>query len=142
MKHTITEIVKGTKVKFHSFDCNTNKFNYTVKLEDGTVYLFPVDRDDVGSATMLAEDKGLIFMRWIRKSIKDNSIFEVDEINLTGEFIFSSYRAGFIYYKKDECDYVVDVNEIKDGKIFLSTEDSTLQQWIQQIQTQHNLSED
>ena len=40
--------------------------------EDG--FIFPVDINDIGNATFLAQDKALLFMRYIRKRI--NSISE------------------------------------------------------------------
>lgn len=40
-------------------------------------YEFPVPLDDIGTATMLAEDKGILFMRWIRKSIEDKTLIKI-----------------------------------------------------------------
>lgn len=33
-------------------------------------FVFPVPIDDVGNATLIAKDKALLFMRYIRKHIK------------------------------------------------------------------------
>jgi len=35
---------------------------------------FPVPVEDVGDATMLDEDRAMLFMRWIRAAIKDKTI--------------------------------------------------------------------
>lgn len=55
---------------------------------DGALYykteaglLFPVPIEDIGSATFLAEDKALLFMRYIRKQIaliKDGHVAQLD----------------------------------------------------------------
>ena len=36
-------------------------------------FRFPVPATDTGSATFLREDKGILFMRWIRKWIEEMS---------------------------------------------------------------------
>ena len=36
----------------------------------GTKFLFPVPIDDTGDASFLAEDKGILFMRYIRKYLE------------------------------------------------------------------------
>ena len=41
--------------------------SYPLRTEDG--FEFPVPATDVGSATMLATDKALLFMRYIRKHV-------------------------------------------------------------------------
>lgn len=37
----------------------------------GSDFLFPVPVSDVGDATMLAQDKAILFMRYIRKHLKE-----------------------------------------------------------------------
>ncbi len=59
----IKDIVKDKQVRF-SFYRDKQLFYRT---EDG--FEFPVPIDDVGNATFLAEDKAILFMRWIRKHI-------------------------------------------------------------------------
>ncbi len=141
MKHTITEIVKGTKVKFKEY-CNLDdKFKYTVTLEDGTIYTFSIDRSDVGNASLLAEDKALIFMRWIRKSIDNNTIYYGVNSETEGEFVFSLYRAGFIYYKGivdgKEIEISFDVTDKNISNLYENVETNyTIQKWIQHQQTQ------
>jgi len=59
----IKDMVKNKKVRF-SFYRDKQLFYRT---EDG--FEFPVPIDDVGNATFLAEDKAILFMRWIRKHL-------------------------------------------------------------------------
>lgn len=59
---TTAQIVKESKsVKFKYY--RENALWYSTD----TGFVFPVPTDDIGSATFLAEDKPLFFMRWIRK---------------------------------------------------------------------------
>lgn len=44
---------------------------------EGKAYTFPVPLEDVEGATLLAEDKALTYMRWIRKAIADKTLIEV-----------------------------------------------------------------
>lgn len=74
MKHSIVEIVKGRVAKYTHFQ--NGKLYYEVQLEDGK-YNFPVDvmdRDEVGSAVFLPEDKASLFIRYIRKAIKSEEL--------------------------------------------------------------------
>jgi len=82
----IKEIVKNNKVYFDSF--RQGIFYYRVLVpyqkrdylgdisEHHRSYLFPVPLEDIGTATMLKEDKALFFMRWIRKAIEDETLIE------------------------------------------------------------------
>lgn len=40
-------------------------------------YSFPVPVSDVGDATMLRQDKSVLFMRWIRKAIEEGTMAQV-----------------------------------------------------------------
>jgi hypothetical protein len=57
---TLKERVKGN-VKFKYY--RENELWY--ETHDG--FLFPVPINDTGNATFKDEDKGILFMRWIRK---------------------------------------------------------------------------
>lgn len=62
---TTAEIVKGSKVsKFVLF--REGHFHY--RTDSG--YDFTVPLDDIDKASMLAEDKTIYFMRWIRKQVE------------------------------------------------------------------------
>ena len=58
----IKECIKG-QVTFEYY--RKNEFWY--KCENG--YMFPVPLEDIGDATFMAKDKGLLFMRYIRKHL-------------------------------------------------------------------------
>jgi hypothetical protein len=68
LKQTInlTEVVKNNKVNFDSY--RAGFFYYTVGVGDSE-YRFPIEANDIGQATLLASDKAIIYMRWIRKAI-------------------------------------------------------------------------
>ena len=55
--------IKGT-VKFQFYRAGNLYYKTSTGLE------FPVPIEDVGNATILNEDKGMLFMRYIRKHLK------------------------------------------------------------------------
>jgi hypothetical protein len=57
----VKEHIKG-QVRFQYY--RDGSLYYKTEFTDLT---FPVPITDVGNATFLAEDKGILFMRWIRK---------------------------------------------------------------------------
>ena len=59
----IKEMVKNKKVKFQYYR-DSNLWYVT---ECG--FEFPVPIEDIGNATFMAEDKALLFMRYIRKHL-------------------------------------------------------------------------
>ena len=75
MKINIKDLVKdGKKVTFVKY--REGEFIY--KTECG--FEFPVPLNDLGKATLLAEDKAMLFMRYIRKHIES---IETVEYNIT-----------------------------------------------------------
>jgi len=56
-----TMVSGGRKVRFRSF--RENELWY----ETECGFVFPVPIEDIGNAVMLAEDKAILFMRYIRK---------------------------------------------------------------------------
>jgi hypothetical protein len=58
---TITELVKNKTARFVHY----REGNFIYETEDG--FQFPVPLAEVGNATLLAQDKALFFMRWIRQ---------------------------------------------------------------------------
>ena len=60
----ITELVRNKKARFVHF----REGNFIYETEDG--FQFPVPLADIGSATLLAEDKAVFFMRWIRRHLE------------------------------------------------------------------------
>lgn len=73
----IAEFVKDNNlVKFSRF--RAGFFYYTVKrLNTEEIYEFFVPIEDIGESTLQDQDKALTFMRWIRKSIDDNTLIKI-----------------------------------------------------------------
>jgi len=79
----IKELVgNGNKVTFDSY--RQGHFYYNVPRlavdEDDVfldVYQFTVPIEDIGTATLLAEDKAITFMRWIRKAINEGTLIKL-----------------------------------------------------------------
>lgn len=63
--HTLKDMVKDNKKVHFSFYRDRQLFYRT---ECG--FEFPVPIDDIGNATFLAEDKAILFMRYIRRHLK------------------------------------------------------------------------
>ena len=68
----IKDIVKDNNVRFVSYRQGVAYYAVSVSGENED-RLFPVPLSDVGDATLLAEDKAIIFMRYIRKAIDDGT---------------------------------------------------------------------
>jgi len=66
----IKTIVKNNTVKFIYY--KKGIFYYSILFE-GETYQFPVPIEDIGDATLPFLDKAITFMRWIRKSLEDNT---------------------------------------------------------------------
>lgn len=65
----IAEIIKDNKVCFSYYRAAVVYYNVWYKK---IAYQFPVRLDDVGDATLMNEDKAIMFMRYIRKAIENN----------------------------------------------------------------------
>lgn len=79
MKHTITEIVKGSMARI-THVCN-GVIYYQVTLKDGTAYQFEIDSakdDDCKNVFFLYEDKAIILMRWIREAIENDKLIQLN----------------------------------------------------------------
>lgn len=70
----ITEIIKDNKVTFSYLRKGNAFYNIIV---NNTNYMFPVPLDDIGDATLLKEDKAIIFMRYIRKALNSNEFIKL-----------------------------------------------------------------
>lgn len=74
---TLTQAVKGTTAKFsHAI---AGVLYYKLYTDDG-VYQFSIDmndKDDVGTTTFNAEYNGITLMRYVRKSMQNNSFVKV-----------------------------------------------------------------
>jgi len=65
---SIKDMVKDNTVHFSHY--KDGELWYRLEYDDGKIFDFPVPTDDVGNATMLVQDKALLFMRYIRKHLK------------------------------------------------------------------------
>ena len=70
----IKHVVRANVVRFVRLRRRTAF--YAVSTRDGT-YEFPIDVADVGDATLLAEDRALLFMRYIRRAMEDGTFVRV-----------------------------------------------------------------
>lgn len=75
----IKDIVKDNTVYFDLY--RNGYFYYTVRVfdteNDAVVsYRFPVSQIDIGDATLLAHDKAIFFMRYIRKAIDEGTFLQ------------------------------------------------------------------
>jgi hypothetical protein len=68
----IKEIVKDNVVRFAKYRKGYAYYAVRVPSED-TNYTFPVPLSDIGDATLLATDKALVFMRYIRQALEDGT---------------------------------------------------------------------
>jgi hypothetical protein len=68
----IKEIVKDNVVNFAKY--RQGVAYYVVRVpSSGTNHMFPVPLDDIGDATLLAQDKAIVFMRYIRKALDEGT---------------------------------------------------------------------
>ena len=73
-KFNLKDIVKGTTAKLAY--CSGGKLYYQVDVEDSR-YTFPIDvrdTEEVGDAIFNLEEKAMLFMRYIRKAIKNEEL--------------------------------------------------------------------
>jgi len=86
----IKDLVKGNSVEFDHFRQGVLYYNViqretvNVPMYDDyyttqkiTKHQFPVPIEDVGSGTMLAHDKAITYMRWIRKAVEDKTLIKI-----------------------------------------------------------------
>ena len=68
----IKDIVKDNTVTFAKY--RQGIAYYTVRIPStGTEHMFPVPLEDIGDATLLASDKAIVFMRYIRKALDEGT---------------------------------------------------------------------
>jgi len=75
---TVKELVKDNEVTFDSF--RQGFFYYNLTISGGgimKIYQFSVPLEDIGTATMPAKEKAILFMRWIRKAKEDKTLIEI-----------------------------------------------------------------
>jgi hypothetical protein len=67
----LKDLVKNNRVRFSHY--RKGYMYYLVGYEDQS-WQFPVPLDDVEDATLLQEDKAMLFMRYIRKAINSQEL--------------------------------------------------------------------
>ena len=72
----IKDIVKDNVVDFVKF--RQGIAYYRVGVPGHGDYMFPVPVDDLGEATILATDKAIMFMRYIRKAMEERTFVRID----------------------------------------------------------------
>jgi len=81
----IKNLIKDNYVRFDSyrqgyFYYNLEKIVDNENSQTGQSiekYQFVVPIGDIGTATLLSQDKAITFMRWIRKAIQDNTLIKI-----------------------------------------------------------------
>lgn len=74
----IKDIVKDNTVYFVKFRQGYFYYGVKVKVDDSIYsYTFPVPLSDIGDATLLDQDKAIIFMRYIRKAIEEGTLLQL-----------------------------------------------------------------
>ncbi len=68
----IKDIVKDNSVQFVRYRQGVAYYSVYVSSKD-QCFMFPVPLEDVGDATLTARDKAIIYMRYIRRAIKEGS---------------------------------------------------------------------
>ncbi len=76
MKHTLKEIVTGTKAKIQ-YVCD-GKVYYNIEVED-SIYQLELDskEDDWKTTYLYPEFKAITLMRWIRKGMKNEKFIQL-----------------------------------------------------------------
>ena len=72
MQFIVKDIVKDNAVCFLKYRKGIAYYGVKVPPENHE-YMFPIPLSDIGDATLLATDKAMVFMRYIRKAIEDNT---------------------------------------------------------------------
>jgi len=79
---SIKDLVKNNFVKFDSY--RQGLFYYILRTgeysgigDEYVDYQFTIPIDDIGTATLLSEDKALTYMRWIRKALDNKTLIKL-----------------------------------------------------------------
>lgn len=79
----VKDIVKDNRVRFLRYRQGVMYYSVVAPGSTGE-HMFPVPLHDVGDATLHAEDKAIIFMRYIRKAIEEKTFVLVSTDRTTG----------------------------------------------------------
>lgn len=70
----LKDIIKDNTVNFSCYRAGHLYYNVSY---DNVTYEFPIPIEDIGDATFEATDKAIMFMRYIRKAMSDNTLVKV-----------------------------------------------------------------
>jgi hypothetical protein len=79
----IKELIKDNYVEFDSYRQGFFYYNVLVQVKQTygdpgpERYQFSVPLDDIGTATLLNRDRAIIYMRWIRKAIENETLIKL-----------------------------------------------------------------
>ena len=69
---TLKNIIENSIAKFSYY--HSDKLYYEI-IKNGTRFVFPVPCNDTGTGVLHPEEKAIILMRWIRKSIETETLY-------------------------------------------------------------------
>ena len=72
----IKDIVRDNTVRFLRYRKGVAYYAVRV-VEEGADYAFPVPLGDIGDATLEAEDRAMLFMRYIRRALDDGTFVRI-----------------------------------------------------------------
>lgn len=125
----IKEMVSNNKQVHFEFYQNAN-LNY--KTENG--FAFPVPTAEAGDAAVLAQDKAMFFMRYIRKELARDPAEQIDIENVISDnkqVVFIFYRKGEMWYKTDEgFEFPVAIDETEGLRVAASMDESLFTVYI------------
>jgi hypothetical protein len=79
----VKDIVKDNRVRFLRYPQGVMYYSVAAP-GASSEHMFPVPLGDIGDATLHAEDKAIIFMRYIRKAIEEGTFVPVVQDRTAG----------------------------------------------------------
>ena len=70
-------LLQDPKIIYETGEWSNSKWKDIQDMGMPDIYQFTVPVDDIGNATLLAQDKAITYMRWIRKAISDNTLIKI-----------------------------------------------------------------
>ncbi len=70
----IKTIIKNNTVIFSHYRKGFAYYNVTI---ENVSYVFPVNLQDIGDATLYNADKAILFMRYIKKALEENTFIKI-----------------------------------------------------------------
>jgi len=77
-KLRMVNLIRKNKVEFHRY--YQGNFYYRIREPFTKVsYQFKIPMEDIMGTVLLREDRAIVFMKWIRKAINNNTFIAVSE---------------------------------------------------------------